>query len=113
MKFKIRDGTPRHSGESLCLTCVHSTVIRGRTIEEEIVTCNRRSLQSALRITFQVTACSDYTDERLPSMAQLMENAWILRRGRKDRPVGFVHARDLDADAMSKLTADCDPAGED
>lgn len=113
MRLKIRDGTPRHGGESLCLTCVHATIIRGRTIEEEIVTCNGRSLHGALRITFVVTACTDYTDERLPSMAQLMENAWILRCGRKGRAAGFVHGRDLDVDAILKLTADCDPGGDD
>jgi len=104
MTFKVYGGTMSHSEEPLCTTCSHSSVIRGRTLDEEIIDCRVMGL-GCRRITFRVTSCSDYNDARLPSMMQLMENAWILRRGSKSRPAGFIHGKDLRAEEMSQLMA--------
>lgn len=112
MMFKVYGGTMTHSEEPLCTTCSHSSIIRGRTLNEEIVDCRVFGL-GRRRITFRVTSCSDYNDVRLPSMMQLMENAWILRRGSKSRPAGFVHGKDLREEEMSRLMADCEIDDED
>lgn len=103
MNLKIHGGTVCHSEDTLCATCIYSTIIRGRRLDEEIIKCNGRGIRGALLITFRVTSCSDYTDARLPSMMQLMENAWVLRRGRKSRPAGFVHGRDLRVEELDEL----------
>ena len=108
MRVKIQGGTMCHGEETLCATCVHSTIIRGRKLDEEIVNCNGRGLRVGFRITFRVTSCSDYTDARLPSMMQLMENAWVLRRGSKRRPAGFVHGRDLQAEEIYRFASEAD-----
>jgi hypothetical protein len=42
MRMKIYEGTPAQSGESLCQTCRHSTITRGRRFNEEIVRHARR-----------------------------------------------------------------------
>ena len=107
MRLKIRGGTMSHSDETLCSTCTHSTIIRGRTLDEEIINCNR-AIHVAVRIPFRVTSCSDYTDARLPSMYQLTENAWILRKGSKRRAAGFVHGRDMKVEELSEVVAECE-----
>ena len=48
-----------------------------------------------VQITFKVTFCSDYSDARLPSYMEMMQDAWILRPGSKRRPAGFVRGSDL------------------
>jgi hypothetical protein len=105
MRFKVHGGTMSHSEQPLCNTCSHSSIIRGRSLDEEIIDCRVIGL-GFRRITFRVTSCSDYNDARLPSMMQLMENAWILRRGSQSRPAGFIHGRDLRAEEMARLIAD-------
>lgn len=107
MRMKIEGGTPCHSDAPLCQTCVRSTIIRGQKLDEEIVLCNGRGVRDTLRITFRVTTCSDYMDARQPSMGQLLENAWVLRRPAQGRPAGFVHARDLRDEELMEVAARC------
>lgn len=94
MRVKVQDGTVSHERRSLCGTCRHATIIRGQTLDEEIVHCQAAAMTS-IRVTFKVTSCSSYDDERLPTYMELMEQAWILQPGSKRRPAGFVHGRDL------------------
>jgi len=94
MRVKVDGGTPRHDGESLCDTCRWSRIIRGRTLDEEIVHCDA-SHMTPMRITFKVTSCSDYADSRLPSYHELVQRAWILKPGTKRRPAGFVRGSEL------------------
>ena len=37
MRIKVQDGTPIESDHSLCTTCRCSTIVRGRTLDEELV----------------------------------------------------------------------------
>jgi hypothetical protein len=94
MRIKIYDGTPGLSGESLCATCRHSTITRGRRFDEEIVRCEAQS-SGTLLITFPVTQCTGYFDTRRPSYSELMRQAWILRPRSGKRPAGFVRASEL------------------
>ena len=105
MRIKIYDGTPSQSGESLCATCRHSMITRGRRLEEEIVRCEAQSMGTTL-ITFVVTECSAYFDDRLPSYQQLLRQAWILRPHGGKRPAGFVRTRDLPPDERYKVMTD-------
>jgi hypothetical protein len=107
MHFKIHGSTAHDGDATLCSTCTHSTIIRGQARNEEIITCNR-SIRSSMRITFRVTSCSDYNDARLPSMYELTEKAWILRRGSKRRAAGFIHGRDLKIEELSEAVSECD-----
>ena len=112
MRLKVYRGTMSDSEEPLCTTCSHSTIIRGRTMDEEIIDCHEIGYGHR-RIPFRVTSCSAYNDVRLPSMMQLMENAWVLSRGSKRRPAGFIHGKDLRAEEMSLLMAGGDIDDED
>lgn len=94
MRIKVYNGTPDQSGESLCRTCRHSTITRGRRHEDEIVRCEAQAMGTT-RITFVVTECTAYFDARLPSYRELLHQAWILRPHSGKRPAGFVRARDL------------------
>ena len=94
MRVKVQGGTVSHEPTSLCGTCRHATMIRGQTLDEEIVHCHASPITS-MRVTFKVTSCSSYDDERLPSFMELMEQAWILQPGSKRRPAGFIRASDL------------------
>ena len=102
MRVKVYGGTMSDSGETLCSTCSRSTITRGRSLDEEIIDCHIIGLGSR-RITFRVISCSGYNDARLPSMMELLENAWVLRRGSKRRPAGFIHGRDLREEELSAL----------
>lgn len=112
MHVKVYGGTMSHSDETLCSTCSHSTITRGRSLDEEIIDCHLIGMGQR-RITFRVTSCSAYVDARLPTMMQLMENAWVLRRGSKQRPAGFIHGKDLRIEEIADLMSAADGDGHD
>jgi hypothetical protein len=101
MHLKVYDGTTLSGGSRLCATCRHATIIRGQRLDEEIVQCTGAGLR-ATRITFKVTACSAYHDDRLPSYMDLFDQAWILEPGSKKRPAGFTRGRDLHDDEVMR-----------
>ena len=111
MRIKVHGGTMSHSDETLCSTCSRATITRGRKLDEEIVDCHILGVGHR-RITFRVTSCSAYTDGRLPTIMQLMENAWVLRAGSKRRPAGFIHGKDLRAEELASLMCTDDPDDE-
>jgi hypothetical protein len=94
MLVKVYGGTTVGEGESLCDTCRNSRIVRGRRLEEELVFCDAVCMRP-IRITFKVTTCTDYIDDREPSYHELMQQAWILRPASKRREAGFVRAADL------------------
>jgi hypothetical protein len=104
MKAKIHGGTVAHGDSSLCNTCTHSTIIRGRTLDEEIVECHA-SVMHGRTIPFKVTSCSSYTDARLPSYTDLVQMAWILTPHSKRRPAGFVRSADLKPEELADVLA--------
>ena len=102
MRIKVQDGTPIESDHSLCTTCRCSTIVRGRTLDEELVFCSALGLKG-VRITFKVTACSDYADRRRPSYMEMMQDAWILQPGSRRRPAGFVRSSELQEEQIGNL----------
>ena len=102
MRIKVRDGTPIESESSLCASCRASTIVRGRTLDEELVLCSALGLRG-VQITFKVTSCSDYADRRLPSYLEMMEDAWILQPGSRKRPAGFVRGSELQDEEMREF----------
>lgn len=94
MLIKVHDGTPANGDESLCETCTHSRITKGRRLEEELVLCEAAPMQS-IRVTFKVTSCTEYLDAREPSYHELLERAWILKPASTRRPAGFVRANEL------------------
>jgi hypothetical protein len=102
MHFKVQNGTPPGSDSNLCLTCRCSTIIRGRTLDEEIVLCSALGVRG-VQITFKVTFCSDYTDKRSPSYMEMVQDAWILQPGSKRRPAGFVRGSELQEEELFDL----------
>jgi hypothetical protein len=105
MHIKVHRGTPPNDGDSLCYTCRFSRVIRGRTLDEEIVICDASQMMHT-RITFKVTSCSDYSDNRVPSYGDLVQQAWILQPGSRKRPAGFVRGSDLRDEEFARFMAD-------
>ena len=105
MRIKIYGGTSSQSGRSLCETCRHSMITRGRKLGEEIVSCEALPGRSA-QITFVVTECSEYADAKLPSYPELFEKAWILRPRDGKRAAGFVHSSELSAKERFDLMKD-------
>lgn len=93
MRLKIQDGTADHGAAALCHTCRFATILKGRTLSEEIIECSRLSDRS--RVTFRVTACSAYADRRHAALHEMEEIAWILRSDPKKATVGFVKASEL------------------
>jgi hypothetical protein len=102
MPFKIRNGTLSNSEETLCTTCRLSTIVRGRTLGEEIVQCHALSHRAAM-VTFKVKSCSSYSDARQPSVMQMLEHAWILQPGSKKRSPGFVRSRDMEQEELADI----------
>ena len=102
MRIKVRDGTPIESESSLCVTCRCSTIVRGRTLNEELVMCSALGLKG-VQITFKVTSCPDYADRRIPSSIEMVQDAWILQPGSRKRPAGFVRGSELQEEEMEML----------
>jgi len=93
MRLKIQDGTADNGGPALCLTCRHATIVKGRSLNDEIIECDR--LSDGTRITFSVTSCSEYADRRRASLYEMEQIAWILRSDPKKNTIGFVKASEL------------------
>jgi hypothetical protein len=108
MHIKVQNGTVTGGDSTLCATCRCSTIVRGRTLDEEIVLCSALGFRG-VRITFKVTFCSDYNDRRSPSYMEMMQEAWILHPGSRRRPAGFVRGREL---RDEELFDDPPPAGK-
>lgn len=102
MHIKVENGTPPGGDSNLCVTCRCSTIVRGRTLDEEIVLCSALGLRG-VQITFKVTFCSDYSDKRSPSYMEMMQDAWILQPGSKRRPAGFVRGSELQDEELFDL----------
>ena len=94
MRIKVHDGTASDMGRSLCNTCRHATITRGHRLDEEIVRCEAQPMVS-MTIRFKVSECTGYIDSRLPTYAQLLEQAWILKSPKGRRAAGFVRSTDL------------------
>ena len=106
MHIKVQEGTVVHGDSSLCVTCGHSTIIRGETANERIVECHA-SVMHARLIPFRVTACTAYADARLPSYGAMLRTAWILQpHATKRRPAGFVRGEDLSAREFAAIVSD-------
>ena len=102
MRMKVYEGTPSQGGQSLCETCRHSTITRGRRFDEEIVRCAALPMSSTL-IMFPVASCTAYMDADLPSYAELFEKAWILKPHDGRRSAGFVRGSDLPYEERYRL----------
>ena len=93
MRLKIHGGTVNHSDSSLCLTCRFATIVKGRTLRDEIIECSR--LSDHARITFPVTFCTGYANKQLASIREMEDIAWVLRSDPRRKEVGFVPAGKL------------------
>ena len=102
MHIKVQNGTPISSESSLCATCRCSTIVRGRSLDEEIVLCSALGVRG-VQITFKVTFCSDYSDKRAPSYMEMVQEAWILHPGSRRRPAGFVRGSELQEEELFDL----------
>jgi hypothetical protein len=110
MLIKVYNGTLSQTGQSLCETCRHATITRGHRFEDEIVRCEAQPMTTVV-ITFKVTECTAYLDSRLPTYAQLLEQAWILKPTSGRRPAGFVRSSDLRDEEFRELMADLRDSG--
>ena len=52
--------------KSLCANCRFATIVRGRTLDEEIVHCGSITTRG-MRVTFKVTSCTSHSDIDQPS----------------------------------------------
>lgn len=102
MHIKVQNGTPSGGESTLCATCHCSTIVRGRTLNEELVVCSALGLRG-VQITFKVTFCSDYADMRQPSYMEMIQDAWILQPGSRKRPAGFVRGSELQEEELFSL----------
>jgi hypothetical protein len=102
MHIKVQNGTPTDTESTLCATCRCSTIVRGRTLDEELVVCSALGLRG-VQITFKVTFCSDYADKRSPSYMEMIQDAWILQPGSRKRPAGFVRGSELQEEELFDL----------
>ena len=112
MRTKVQDGTVIHGDSALCNTCSHSTIIRGRRLDEEIVECHASVMQGRL-IPFKVTSCSSYNDSRLPSYTDMVREAWILRPHSKKRAAGFVRGCDLAPEEFADIVMEAERGDND
>jgi len=111
MHLKVFNGTVHDGGSGLCATCRLSIIVRGRSLDEEIVQCHALSMRAAI-LTFKVTSCTAYSDERRPTYMQMLEDAWILQPGSKRRAAGFVRGTELRQDELSNVIAEIRKRGE-
>ena len=105
MLIKVYNGTVRHSAQSLCETCRNGTITRGQRLEDEIVRCEAQPMSHGSH-QFQVWSVRHHLDARLPTYAQLLEQAWILKAPNGRRSAGFVRGSDLRDEEFRELMAE-------
>jgi hypothetical protein len=103
---KVAKGTPRHDESSLCATCRRAQRISGDSLDDDRTICG--ALEIPQRITFSVRACSKYDDERLPSIYDMRQAAWILRTDEKKQAIGFVPWKKLEKFERDKIEQEDD-----
>ncbi len=94
MRVNVREGTARHDGPSLCISCRSALIVRGATLREEIVQCAKLDVPLN-RVTFAVNFCTGYVNRNHPSVSEMEDIAWVLRSDRRTRQIGFVQPRNL------------------
>jgi hypothetical protein len=82
---KVIGGTPR-GVESLCSTCRAAHRVIGLNMQT-VTYC--AALPRSPRVTFPVSECSVYDDQRLPSLDAMRQIAWEVK-SRNRGPVGFA-----------------------
>ena len=102
MRMKVHGGTVLYGDNSLCASCRFATIVRGRTLDEEVVHCGSITTRG-MRVPFKVTSCTSHSDINQPTYAQFLEDAWILKPGSKRRPAGFVRHSELKAEEMRAI----------
>jgi hypothetical protein len=107
MHIKVRGGTVASGESSLCAMCRYATVIKGRSLREEIVECSQLA-DGHGRITFSVTHCTKYVHRNHPSLYEMESIAWVLRTDASRRHIGFVPSRDLEPGERFVLPGDED-----
>ena len=91
MTLIIRNGRPVTS-EPLCNSCYWAHIQRGFAESEEVILC--AFLRQPHRVPFKVSYCTDYSDKRVPSKADMEEIAWIIRAKDVNRQLGFSNDRE-------------------
>lgn len=100
--MKIHGGSAMNTEKSLCAKCRFATIVRGRTLDEEVVHCQSITTRG-IRVTFKVTSCTSHSDIDQPTYMQLLEDAWILRPASKRKPAGFVKNSELKAEEIQEI----------
>ena len=102
MRTKIYGGTAVNGERSLCATCRFATIVKGRSLDEEVVHCQSITT-NGMRVPFKVTSCTSHSDIDQPTYMQLLEDAWILKPASRRKPAGFVKQSDLKAEEMRAI----------
>jgi len=105
MRINVRNGTPVHDQTTLCTTCRHSRITRGRKLDEELVFCGASHFATT-HITFKVTSCSGYSNQTEPTYFELIQQAWILQPGSRRKPSGFVRASEIEDEGFALAMRD-------
>lgn len=78
--LKIREGTGKLTGESLCKSCENSVII------EDTVLC--QAVHPNIQINKNIFSCNAYGNKSLPRLKQMEAIAWELRTS-AGRKIGF------------------------
>jgi hypothetical protein len=112
MLRKIYGGTALNGEKSLCSSCRFATIVRGRTLDEEVVHCQSVTTRG-MRVTFKVTSCTSHSDMNEPTYMELLEDAWILKPASKKRPAGFVKHSELKSEEMELVMRELRESGHE
>jgi hypothetical protein len=102
VKIRIKGGTARHDEPSLCLSCRSARIVQGQSMRDEIIQCSELDT----RISFKVSACTQYVHRGHPSLWHMEDIAWVLRTDPKNRQIGFVRSRELRSSLRHVLSDD-------
>jgi hypothetical protein len=70
----VRGGTP--SGEPLCRSCAFAHYRSGQRQKDTEIFCS--SFNPTIRLSYEMFDCSDYQDNRMTQVYDLLGRAWIL-----------------------------------
>jgi hypothetical protein len=104
--MKVYGGTAPNGDRGLCASCRFATIVRGRSLDEEVVQCLSAATRG-MRVTFKVTSCTAHSPIDQPTYIQLLADAWVLHPGTRRKPAGFVKYSEIKAEEVKAFLADC------
>jgi hypothetical protein len=110
LTVRVKDGTPNHSGKSLCMSCKNAHIMQGDRTSDLTIWCEAM-FEKPIKIESKIIDCGSHKANKDASFSEMQKIAYVLET-KKGKPIGFVsmaeHKQNIKNDAPDVDTHDDD-----